>query len=99
MYCKRCLAALPQSFRDMPAAPEAPSDPKPAVLEYASPRKKPNRCRRCFRKFDSDDPKTYLSTLALTPRQMVLRVILTTLIGIAAAFVVAFHQLVAHSGH
>jgi hypothetical protein len=53
----------------------------------------------CFRKYDPDNPRTYLATLALTPWQIALKIILTTLVGIGAAYVVAFHQMAATSGH
>jgi hypothetical protein len=100
MYCKLCLTALPQTFDDIPSAVDEPLDSKPAVIPYASPRKKArSRCPRCFREYNPNDPKTYLTTLALTPGQMAFRVILTTLLGIGAAFVVAFHQMVMTSGH
>ena len=100
MYCKRCLAALEQPADDLPAAnaDQRPGD-RPTVLPYASPRRGPSRCHRCFRAYDPDNPKTYLATLALTPREIVVKVVVTTIAGIGAACVVAVHQMAATSGH
>jgi hypothetical protein len=100
MYCKRCLVALPQPFDETPSVVDEPIDSKPTVIPYASPRKKSkSRCPRCLREYDANDPATYLSTLALTPGQIAVRMILTTLLGIGAAFIVAFHQMAMMSGH
>jgi hypothetical protein len=99
MYCKRCLAALPERPEDPTLANDQWLSGKSQTISYASPRRGPSRCRWCFRKYDPDNPTTYLATLALTRWQIVRRIILTTLVGVGAAGVVAFHQMAATSGH
>jgi hypothetical protein len=99
MYCKRCLAALPEPPEDPTPANDPWLSGKSQTISYASPHRRPSRCRWCFRKYDPDDPRTYLATLALTRWQIVRKIILTTLVGIGAAYVVAFHQMAATSGH
>src|SRR4051812_21517717 len=99
MYCKRCLAALPEPPEDPTRADEQGPAGKSRVISYMSPLGGPRRCRWCFRKYEPTDPTTYLATLAVTRRQIAAKIILTTVIGIAAAYVVAFHQMAATSGH
>lgn len=57
------------------------------------------RCPNCLRPFDPDNPSTYLVRPFPTKKRIALHLVLTTLVGIAAAFVVALHQLVRSSGH
>ena len=57
------------------------------------------RCPNCRLGFDPDNPATFLSRPVPTKKRMILHVILTTIVGIAAAFVVALHQAVRSSGH
>jgi hypothetical protein len=49
--------------------------------------------------YNPDDPRTYLKSLALSRSDIVKKLLLTTLLGVIAAFVVAFHQMAAGSGH
>lgn len=56
-------------------------------------------CPVCGRRFDSADPRTYLTKPFPPASAIVGQVIGTTLVGIVVAFVVAFHQMARTSGH
>jgi hypothetical protein len=57
------------------------------------------RCSRCGFGFDPQDPKTFLDRPFPPPRTVVFYVVLTTILGVVVAFIVAFHQAVQASGH
>ncbi len=99
MYCKRCYAELPQSTDDAAPTQGPWLGGEVGQIPYAPKRIETTRCPRCLKKFDPTSPKTYLTTLALGPSQIIVKILLTTLFGIGAAYVVAFHQLAATSGH
>jgi hypothetical protein len=56
-------------------------------------------CPKCLMPFDPGNPSTFLSKPFPTKKRIVLHLVLTTIVGVAAAFVVAFHQAARHSGH
>jgi hypothetical protein len=56
-------------------------------------------CPKCGRAFNARSPKTFLTRPFPPGLRVVGLVVLTTVLGTVAAFVVAFHQLVATSGH
>jgi hypothetical protein len=99
MYCKRCLSLLPEQPEDIAVKAGDWLGGKPGEIPYASPRKRITRCKRCFRKFDPDDRRTYLETLAIRPWELFVKIVLTTAFGVLAAYIVAFHQLVITDGH
>jgi hypothetical protein len=99
MYCKRCSAKLPTPPEDPLLATGKWLGGQPGQIPYASPRPGPGRCPYCLKRFDPNNPKTFLTTLVLSPGKILWRIFLTTLFGIAAAYVVAFHQLAQGSGH
>lgn len=57
------------------------------------------RCPNCRLAFDPDNPATFLSRPFPTKKRMILHLLLTTIVGIGAAFVVALHQAIRSSGH
>ncbi|HEX4124970.1 MAG TPA: hypothetical protein VHY37_09620 [Tepidisphaeraceae bacterium] len=57
------------------------------------------RCPRCDRPFDPTNPRSYLRRPFPSSARIVLYVIATTIVCIAAAFVVSFFQMVRMSGH
>ena len=57
------------------------------------------RCPRCGLGFDPNVPTSFLVRPFPTGRRIVWHLLLTTIICIVAAFVVALHQLVQSSGH
>lgn len=56
-------------------------------------------CLVCQRPFDPAKPRTYLSKPFPSAWKIVWQVVLTTLVGIAAAYGVSMFQLAAASGH
>ena len=57
------------------------------------------RCPRCGLGFDPQDRRTYLKRPFPRARTVVWRIILTTILGILVAFVVATFQAAQLSGH
>ena len=57
------------------------------------------RCPNCNRLFDPAKPKTFLQRPFPSKGQVMLQILGTTIVGIAAAYLVALHQAVRHSGH
>lgn len=57
------------------------------------------RCPKCGRPFDRDDPRTILRRPFPPAWRIVGHVVGTTLLAVAAAYAVAFHQLARTSGH
>ncbi len=57
------------------------------------------KCPKCGLHFDPQVPGTYLRRPFPRGRWIVLHLLLTTALGFAAAFVVAFHQAASRSGH
>lgn len=57
------------------------------------------QCGRCLRLFDPAKPRTYLRYPFPSVSKIVIQVVLTALLGIGAAYVVAMGQLAAASGH
>jgi hypothetical protein len=45
------------------------------------------------------EPADFRESLALPLRELVIKVVLTTILGIVAAYAVAFHQMAQSSGH
>jgi predicted amidophosphoribosyltransferase len=58
-----------------------------------------SRCPRCGRPFDPENPRTYLNRPFPNPVRIVLLIVVTSIICIAAVFVVSFFQLAGASGH
>ena len=56
-------------------------------------------CPKCGSTFDPDDPGSTLRRPFPSRGRIVGHVIATTVFGVLAAFVVAFHQLARSSGH
>ena len=56
-------------------------------------------CRKCGRLFDPANPRTYLPRPFPSTGQIVGYLIATTMVAIAVAGVVSFHQLASTSGH
>jgi hypothetical protein len=56
-------------------------------------------CPKCHRKFELGNAKTFLLRPFPSKSKIIVHVLLTTIVGILAAFVVAFFQLVGASGH
>src|ERR1039458_4204788 len=99
MYCKRCSAKLTPPPED-PALASGPwLGGNPGEIPYASPRNTVARCAFCFRKYDPDNASTYRESLILSPKEIAVKIILTTAFGVVAAYVVSFHQLAQASGH
>jgi hypothetical protein len=57
------------------------------------------RCPKCGRGFDPGKPGTYAARPFPSPAKVVGQIVGTTLLAIAAALVVAFHQAARTSGH
>jgi hypothetical protein len=57
------------------------------------------KCPNCGRTFNASDPRTYRLRPFPGKGEIVAHVLLTTVCGIAAAFVVAMFQAVRSSGH
>jgi hypothetical protein len=57
------------------------------------------RCLNCGRAFDPDDPTTFLRRPFPGLGRIIAHLIVTTLVGVMAAYVVAFFQLAGASGH
>jgi hypothetical protein len=57
------------------------------------------KCPKCGRKFNASDPRTYRLRPFPGKGEMVVHVLLTTICGIGAAFVVAMFQATRSSGH
>ncbi len=57
------------------------------------------RCPNCQRLFDPTKPKTFLQRPFPSAGKIVIQIFGTTIVGIAAAYLVALHQAVRHSGH
>jgi hypothetical protein len=67
---------------------------------YADLRQVPDHwCPTCGLGFDRNDPKTFLARPFPRKRRIVLQLVLTTLLGILVAGVVATFQMVQSSGH
>lgn len=58
-----------------------------------------HRCGRCDLAFDPGNPSSYLQRPFPSRSRILVHILLTTLIGGAAAFVVATFQMAAASGH
>lgn len=58
-----------------------------------------NKCYQCGRRFDPGNPKTFLLRPFPGRWKIAWQIIGTTILGIAAAFVVALHQAAQWSGH
>jgi hypothetical protein len=56
-------------------------------------------CPRCRREFDPEDASTFLHRPFPTRSKVLLQIIGTTVVGVAAAFLVALHQMTRNSGH
>lgn len=56
-------------------------------------------CGNCGRAFDRTDPRTYRGSPLPGPWGILGHVLLTTVLAIGVAFVVAFHQLARTSNH
>ena len=56
-------------------------------------------CPKCGRTFNATDPKTFLPRPFPSTRKILIHLLATTIVGILAAFVVAFFQMVGASGH
>ncbi len=56
-------------------------------------------CQRCGRAFVAGDSKTFLQRPFPPARRIIQHLILTSIVGIGVALVVAFFQSVAASGH
>ena len=57
------------------------------------------RCPKCGRTFAASDPKTYLPRPFPSGPKILGHIIVTTLVGILAAFIVATFQAAGASGH
>jgi hypothetical protein len=57
------------------------------------------RCPNCKRLFDPAKPKTFLERPFPSAGRVVLQIFGTTILGIAAAYLVALHQAARNSGH
>lgn len=57
------------------------------------------RCPNCGRLFDPDKPLTFLRRPFPSYGKIVAQIIGTTMVGFAAAYLVALHQAVRSSGH
>ena len=57
------------------------------------------RCLNCGRAFDPDNPATFLPRPFPGVGRIIVHLIVTTVIGVMAAYVVAFFQLASASGH
>ena len=56
-------------------------------------------CPWCGRAFDPADKQTYLEKPFPKPLRIMWQLLATTVLGIFAAYVVAFHQVAQTSGH
>ena len=57
------------------------------------------RCPKCGRAFDPANPRTFFARPFPPIPLIIVQVVLTTMFAIAAAWVVAAHQLARTSGH
>ena len=57
------------------------------------------KCPKCGRVFNPLDPRTYLLRPFPSAGQVVGHVLITTVVGVSVAFVVAFFQMTRTSGH
>lgn len=56
-------------------------------------------CAQCGTAFSPSHPETYLRRPFPSAMRIVFHVIATTIVGIVAGFVIAFHQMAGASGH
>ena len=91
MYCRKCYTKLD------PAHWEANPPPSPADAAYN--RLFARRCPKCGRTFDPANPKSTLARPFPDKMQILRHVVVTTLICVAVAYVVAMFQMVGASGH
>jgi len=58
-----------------------------------------SNCAQCGAEFSSSHPETYLRRPFPVATRILFHVIATTIVGIMAGFVIAFHQMAGASGH
>jgi hypothetical protein len=75
------------------------ANPPPSPADRAYFKNFARRCPKCDRKFDPANPKTFLPRPFPGKFKIIFHIIATTLVCIALAFIVAFFQLAAASGH
>ena len=96
MFCKRCYAKLSgEPVVAIPHTDDALHLGRP--LDYATDYS--YKCEKCGRRYNPNLPRTYLLRQFPSRAEIITAVILTTLFGVVAAGVVAFHQMAAMSGH
>jgi hypothetical protein len=99
MYCKRCSARLPPAPVDRVLETGPWLGNEAGQIPYASPPAGVTRCTYCFRKYDLKNARTYRESLRLTPREICVKLLLTTVFGLLCALIVSFHQMAQASGH
>ncbi len=57
------------------------------------------RCRNCGREFDEQNANTFLRQPFPGREKIIVHIACTTILGIVAAFMVAFQQMARTSGH
>ena len=57
------------------------------------------RCSNCNREFDPENENTFLRRPFPKREKIIGHIVFTTILGVAGAFAVAFHQMARTSGH